>query len=67
MRILFLAIIGFIVLGLAVFTCSRQASPHSNERTAIYNLSGMMFSLARQLNRIEDRLGECIVNKREER
>ena len=42
--------------------CTSPAIPHSNERTAIYNLSGMMHAFARQLDRIEARLDACIVN-----
>ena len=67
MRTIFYLTIAITLIVLTVVLCSTPAETHSNERTAIYNLSGMLFSLARQLNRIEDRLGECIVNKREER
>ena len=59
MRILFITIVGFAILGLTLFTCSRQAMPHSNERTAIYNLSTMIRLYGRQLDRIEDRLSVC--------
>lgn len=62
MKILFWTIAGFAVLGLILFTCSRQASPHSNERTAIYNLSATVHGFAKQLDRIESLVIICNSN-----
>ena len=67
MKVLFWTVAGFAVIGLILFTCSGDAPSHSNERTAIYNLSGMMYGLARQLDRIEDRLGDCFIHQRKEK
>ena len=60
---LFLAI-GTVIIVISL--CSEESSSHSNERTAIYNLSTMVHGFARQLDRIEDRLGEC-VNQRKDK
>ena len=62
--IYFLLSIGTIIIVISL--CSREASSHSNERIALYNLSTMVHGFAKQLDRIESRLGECIINKREE-
>ena len=55
--------IGAIIIAVAI--CSTPAKPHGGERVAIYNLSGMINIMSRQLDRIEDKLADydCISSK----
>ena len=50
-------IIGLIVLGAILYPPT--AKPHAGERTALYNLSGLVHRMGKQLDRIEDRLINC--------
>ena len=64
MKLIYLLLsIGTIIIVISL--CSREGSSHSNERTAIYNLSAMVHGFARQLDRIEDRLLVCEQLRRE--
>ena len=59
MKLTAIVIVVIITLILAVFVHSRRASSHSGEKIAIYNLSGMMFNFAKQLDRIEALVVTC--------